>query len=182
MKTNRLLAIIATAMLTACTTTQEVNSHNTPVSITSRIAVALVTQYGTRLHSATGRHGEKTFSGECVIKCDAQGFTAVFMAPHARLLTLRITPPDVINVEKSPFLPDNFTVDHVLLDMAVVNLPLEKLRAALGNGYTVNEKNGIRQLILNGQIVETCDFPDGTTIRLTNHRYNYEYTLTPLKQ
>ena len=145
------------------------------------LAAALLAQRGTAIHAIQGSWRDHVFAAECVTKATPASFTAVFLAPQMRLATLTITPPHTIAFDRARAIPAAFEPEYALFDLAVVNLPTDALRPALGTPFTVDELPGVRTVSAAGAplAVRTL-LPDGT-VRYENLALGYTYTLKEVK-
>ncbi|MBO5941044.1 MAG: DUF3261 domain-containing protein [Kiritimatiellae bacterium] len=123
---------------------------------------------GTTLQSVSGAWKDESFSAECVLKGDGRKLTVVLLAPQMRLATLTIEKPHTIRWERVPQLPSSLDPEYVIFDLALVLLPTDRLKTAIGKDYRIEEtadgkrrsvadvKTGslksVRQILANGDV------------------------------
>ena len=145
------------------------------------LAEALLKRRGTVVQSIQGSRKESVFSAECVMKCESDRFTAIFLAPQMRLATLTITPPHTLTFDRARQIPAAFEPEYALFDLAVVNLPTADLKRSLGEDLYVTENGATRTVFAAGvAIAVRTMLPDGS-VRYENIPLEYSYTVRELK-
>ena len=145
------------------------------------LAEALLEYRGTAIQSVQGRWKDREFSAECVVKGIPGRFTAIFLAPQMRLATLVITPPRTLSFDRARQIPDAFEPEYAVFDLAVVNLSAESLRRALGEPFTVVERDGKRTVSAAGSpLAVRTVLPDGS-VRYENVSLEYTFVLKEVK-
>ncbi len=108
-------------------------------------------------------------------------FTAIFLAPQMRLATLVVTPPHTLSFDRARQKPDAFEPEYAIFDLAVVNLSAESLRRALGDPFTVVDRDGKRTVSADGSPVAVrTALPDGS-VRYENLSLEYTHVLREVK-
>jgi hypothetical protein len=105
------------------------------------------------------------------------------MALGQRVLTLRWDGRELA-VQRHPMLPAAVDPARVLRDIALVFAPLPALRAALPDGWTLDEANGQRTLRQAGAPRLTVRYLDGRArVEIDNHaeRYRLRIESRPLE-
>ena len=142
---------------------------------------ALLEQRGTAIHAIQGCWKDHSFVAESVTKGEADRFTAIFLAPQMRLATITLTPPHTIAFERARSIPSAFEPEYALFDLAVVNLPPDRLRRALGKGFAVEERADTRTISAGGETIAVrTALPEGT-VRYENKALDYTYTLKEIR-
>ena len=175
--------LFVAALLAGCSTTLV---RETPERVrvadgvgleTAPLVEALIGLKGTRVQAANGTWKDQVFSAQCVLKGDGETFTAVFLAPQLRLLTVTLTKPHTITCERAPQVPRAFEPEYALADLAYVNLDAETLRRAVAPALRV-EDDGTTRRIKSGDtlVADLVRRPNGD-VDFRNVRYGYSYTL-----
>lgn len=182
------LAAACAAVLAGCSTTLVREDPRTIRLGDSGVACAttplvkeLLAIRGTSVHAVQGSWKDHVFSAESVTKGEDGRFTAIFLAPHMRLATITLTPPHTITFDRARRIPSAFEPEYALFDLAVVNLPADRLRLALGASFTVSEADDRRTISAAGRpIAVRTALPDGT-VRYENLPLGYAYVLKEVR-
>lgn len=141
------------------------------------LVAALLEHRGVTVQALSGHWKERAFTAECVLKGEEGRFTAVFLAPHMRLATLTLTPPHVLAFERAREIPAAFEPEYLLFDLAVVNLPTDRLRRVLGGRFEVEENERTRRVSAGGrEIAVLVRESDGRSV-YENRVFEYGYTI-----
>ena len=189
---NRAPSYLLAALLMAsagCSTTlvreqpHEIRLGEAGVRIAAAPLVEALLEFrGTAVQSVQGSWKDRVFAAECVVKGEPGRFTAIFLASQMRLATLAVTPPHTLSFDRARQVPDAFEPEYAVFDLAVVNLPAETLRRALGDPFTVVERNGRRTVSADGSVVAVRTMlPDGS-VRYENAVLEYAYVLKEVKR
>ena len=150
-------------------------SHS--LQLTTPLVEALLGFKGTRVQAANGSWKDQVFSAQCVLKGDGETFTAVFLAPQLRLLTITLTKPHTVTCERAPQVPRAFEPEYALVDLAFVNLDAETLRRAIAPALRVEDDGTTRRVFAgNAPVAEVVRRANGD-VDFRNLRYGYSYTL-----
>ena len=134
---RRLLSLVPmAALICGCATTSLVREEPDRPEIAEALLDCVK---GATVQTVEGAWKDEAFAAECVLRGDGEKFTAVLLAPQMRLATLTVERPHLISWERAPQLPSSLDPEYVLLDLALVLLPTDDLRQALGEGYRVYE-------------------------------------------
>jgi hypothetical protein len=120
---------------------------------------------------------------DTLLQVDAQQLQLAGLALGQRVLTLRWDGRDLA-VQRHPMLPAAVDPARVLRDIALVFAPLPALRAALPDGWTLDEANGQRTLRQAGAPRLTVRYLDGRArVEIDNHaeRYRLRIESRPLE-
>ena len=175
--------LLAAALLAGCSTTLV---RETPVPVraadgvlleTTPLVEALLGLKGTRVQAANGSWKDQVFSAQCVLKGDGETFTAVFLAPQLRLLTITLTKPHTITCERAPQVPRAFEPEYALADLAYVNLDTETLRRAVAPTLNVEDDGTTRRIMSGDTLVADVVRRANGDVDFRNLRYGYSYTL-----
>lgn len=148
---------------------------------TTSLVKALMTKRGVVVQAISGHWKSRVFTAECVLKGEDACFTAIFLAPHMRLATLKLTPPHTIAFERAREIPSAFEPEYLLFDLAVVNLPLDVLRGALGGRFRVEENRLGRRVYLGSREVASLVREDDGRMTYENRMYDYGYSVKEVK-
>ena len=178
--------LLAAALLAGCSTTL-VRENPAPVRVadgktleTAPLVEALLGFKGTRVQAANGAWKDQVFSAQCVLKGDGETFTAVFLAPQLRLLTVTLTKPHTITCERAPQVPRTFEPEYALADLAYVNLDAETLRRAVAPALSVEDDGTTRRVVAGHDPVAEIVRHTNGDIDFKNLRHGYSYTLRPV--
>ncbi len=178
-----LSALIAAALLAGCSTTL-VRETPAPVRVadgvsleTTRLVEALLDLKGTRVQAANGAWKDQVFSAQCVLKGDGEKLTAVFLAPHLRLLTITLTKPHTVTCERAPQVPRALEPEYVLADLAYVNLDEVSLRGAVSPQMRVEDDGTTRRVFAGETLVAEVVRKKNGDIAFENKVHGYSYTL-----
>jgi hypothetical protein len=120
---------------------------------------------------------------DTLLQVDARQLQLAGLALGQRVLTLRWDGRDLA-VQRHPMLPAAVDPARVLRDIALVFAPLPALRAALPDGWTLDEANGQRTLRQAGAPRLTVRYLDGRArVEIDNHaeRYRLRIESRPLE-
>ena len=175
--------LLAAALLAGCSTTL-VRENPAPVRVAggktlemAPLVEALLGFKGTRVQAANGAWKDQVFSAQCVLKGDGETFTAVFLAPQLRLLTVTLTKPHTITCERAPQVPRTFEPEYALADLAYVNLDAETLRRAVAPTLSVEDDGTTRRIKSGDTLVADVVRRANGDVDFRNVRYGYSYTL-----
>ena len=178
--------LLAAALLAGCSTTL-VRENPAPVRVaddvqleTTSFVEALLGFKGTRVQAANGAWKDQVFSAQCVLKGDGETFTAVFLAPQLRLLTITLTKPHTITCERASQVPRAFEPEYALADLAYVNLDAETLRSAVAPALSVEDDGTTRRIKAGDTLVADVVRRTNGDVDFRNLRYGYSYTLRPV--
>jgi hypothetical protein len=118
-----------------------------------------------------------------LLQVDARQLQLAGLALGQRVLTLRWDGRELA-VQRHPMLPAAVDPARVLRDIALVFAPLPALRAALPDGWTLDEANGQRTLRQAGAPRLTVRYLDGRArVEIDNHaeRYRLRIESRPLE-
>ena len=178
--------LLAAALLAGCSTTlvrekpESVRVADGVQLATTSLVEALLGFKGTRVQAANGAWKDQVFSAQCVLKGDGETFTAVFLAPQLRLLTVTLTKPHTITCERAPQVPRAFEPEYALADLAYVNLDAETLRSAVAPALSVEDDGTTRRIKAGDTLVADVVRRTNGDVDFRNLRYGYSYTLRPV--
>ena len=182
-----LLAVSLLLLGAGCATTTD-RAAPVPVSLkgvqlpTTALVEALLAEKGTRVQAVNGTYRDDAFQAHCVMKGDGEKLTVVFLAPQLRLVTIDVTKPHAIHCERAPQIPAAFEPEYALVDLAFVNLPLDRLRASVSPVLTVVEDGNVRRIsAADGSPVAELTTAEDGTLSYRNCVYGYSYTLKNLR-
>lgn len=149
------------------------------------VAEALLDLKGTRVQAVVGSWKDNAFTAEFVMKGDGQRLTVAALAPAMRLATITLERPHSLRYERSRRIPAAFEPEYLLFDLAVVNLDTGALSRALGESFDVRDDGTCRVVAPRaggkpGAVAVLSRNADGT-VKFTNLRHSYEYTVTRLQ-
>ncbi|MDR2173136.1 MAG: DUF3261 domain-containing protein [Burkholderiales bacterium] len=114
---------------------------------------------------------------ETVLDIHADSLTVIGMAFGARLFSFDYNGKRT--VETQP-LPANLSAARIMNDVLLAYAPLDTLRDALPRGWTVHEKQGVRQVFLDETLNISILYSEGSPwqgrIVLDNHALRYQVT------
>lgn len=181
--------VLASVLLgvAGCQVFSSTTDHTVPVAVslkgtrleTTALVEALLAEKGTRIEAVNASYKDEAFQAQCVFKSDGEKLNVVFLAPQMRLLTILVTKPHRVWCEKAPQIPQLFEPEYALVDLAFINLPLPKLRAAIGPTLKVDESNGVRRIcrVRDGGLVAELAPAEGGMRRYRQVLFGYEYLL-----
>jgi len=180
-----LLAVLALFGAAGCSTLVE---REKPLAIdvagasldAGALVPPLIALKGVRAQALSGQWNDRAFTAECVIRSDGETAVIVLLAPHMRLMTLRLSKPRAISCDRARMVPAAFEPEYALMDLALVNLDTAALRAALGPSFRVQERGNVRRVFTSaGALLAERTQQEGGNVLFVNHLWGYNYTLTP---
>ncbi|MDY7578924.1 DUF3261 domain-containing protein [Herbaspirillum sp. RTI4] len=168
-------------LLAACTTPQPDQQPGRP---SARIGLqlspaALGETLSLQQHLSVERDG-RTNELDTALEIDTQRLDLVGLAAGRRVLTLHYDGKE-LTTWRHVMLPQQIKGEDVLEDIQLTLWPAAAIRAALPDGWTLEEQNGRRIVRLKGEEILQIDYPDhkawGGTVMLTNYRYRYRLTI-----
>ena len=147
------------------------------------VAEALLELKGTHVQAVVGSWKDSAFTAEFVMKGDGDTFTVAALAPAMRLATITLSRPHSLRYERARRIPAAFEPEYLLFDLAVVNLETDALSRALGESFEVRDDGATRVVSSRGApgpVAVLSRNADGS-VKLTNHRRSYQYTVTRLQ-
>jgi len=114
---------------------------------------------------------------EMVLDIRADTLTVIGMAFGARLFSFDYNGEKI--AETQP-LPGGLSAARIVNDLLLAYAPLDVLRAALPTGWTVDEKQGVRQVFFDETLNISIRAPEGSPwqgrVVLDNHALRYQVT------
>ena len=145
------------------------------------VEVLLESVRGVTVQAVSGAWKDEAFVAECVLKGDGERLSAVLLAPQMRLATLTMEKPCRICWERSPQVPSTLDPEYVILNLALVLLPADKLAKALGDGYRIDETaDGKRRTVFDvnrGELQSVRQILPTGELHFRNVVYGYEFTV-----
>ena len=183
MGTRILSTLLAATLVAGCSTTF-VRDTPAPIRVapgvsldTTALVEELFSLRGTKVQAANGAWKDQAFSAQCVLKGNGEKFTAVFLAPHLRLLTVTLTRQHTIECERAPQLPRAFEPEYALFDLACVNLGTEALRRAVSPALRVEDDGATRRIFAGATLVAEIVRKANGDVSFSNKVHDYGYTL-----
>ena len=166
-----LLTLLATLTLTACTSFWLSGGLPLLKMPPEALGVQTVEQRTT----IVWRGEQKTL--EMVLDIHDSTLTVIGMALGARLFSFDY---DGEKITETQPLPSHLSATRIVNDLLLAYAPFDALRAALPNGWTVQEKPGTRQVLLDGALNISIRAPEGSLwqgrVMLDNHALHYQVT------
>ncbi len=117
---------------------------------------------------------------DAAIEIDEQRVEVVGLAFGQRVLTVRYDGKE-LTTWRHVMLPAQVRGEDVLADMQLALWPVEAVAASLPAGWRVEEKDQLRSLYLDRELVTTIAYSAKPrwlgTIKMNNLRYNYRLTI-----
>ena len=115
---------------------------------------------------------------EMVLDIHADTLTVIGMAFGARLFSFNYDGEKIVVTQP---LPSGLSAARIMNDLLLAYTPLDALSAALPTGWTVHEKQGIRQVFLDETLNISIHYVEGLPwqgrVVLENHALSYQLTL-----
>ena len=176
--------VLAAAVLAAagCASTRIERLRPEPVKAVVEVDMkpvveALLEWRGVEIGALSGEWKGRAFLAESVVKGEAGKFVAVLMGPAMRLFTVTLTPPHKIVCERHQRLPGAFGPERAAFDLAIIYLDGKRLEKALGRGFSVEERSGVRRVSANGRPVAEV-VRAGGKVEMRNFIYGYAYEIS----
>lgn len=130
-------------------------------------------------HLKVEREG-RTDDLDTALEIDDKELNLVGLAVGQRVMTLHYDGKE-LTTWRHFMLPAQVRGEDVLEDIQLTLWPVAAIRAALPAGWTLQQKDGNRTLLLHNEPIMQIDYPDhktwGGTVILTNLRYHYRLTI-----
>lgn len=120
----------------------------------------------------TFRHGERRDTVDALVESDADGTR---VAIHAQWqVALRLDwDGATLRQQRAPWLPAALDGERVLADLQLVYWPAAAIRAALPQGWRLEESGGHRLLRKGDSVVATVDYPEPQRAHLEQRALDY---------
>jgi len=86
-----------------------------------------------------------------------------------------------LRVSRSPWAPPELKPERILSDMQLSLWPAPAIRAALPEGWRLDDAPGLRRLVLGSEVVAEIRYPDARTTLFTQHRDGYRLVIRTLQ-
>ncbi|WP_050475900.1 DUF3261 domain-containing protein [Herbaspirillum rhizosphaerae] len=173
---------MAALLLSACSTapTQPPGPPAASARLHLQLAPAsLGTSLSLQQHLTVERAG-RTDDIDTVLEIEPDHLDLVGLAFGQRVMSLHYDGKD-LKIWRHFMLPKEVQGEDVLQDVQLTLWPVAAIRAALPDGWELEEKDMQRTLLLNHEVVTQIDYPDrkawGGKVILTNLRYHYKLTI-----